>query len=90
MSSQSDPVFLVSGYAVNRDYEWLADEMERRSLICLVDFDDDLRDVAHTIWTPGLWQLSARGTCYVWARSREEFIRDCARANVEIIESLQK
>ena len=83
-------IFKISGYKPSREYDKLADEMQVRSIICLVDYGDDCRDVAHTLWSPsedgtGCWMLSARGITYICAFSREEFINQCVRANVEVL-----
>lgn len=85
-----DTVFKISGYETTRDYERLADVMQRQSVICLVDYGKDCRDVAHTLWSPsgdgaGVWQLSARGIGYVYGFSRADFIAQCARANVDAL-----
>lgn len=65
-------IFTISGYKTSRDYERLADAMQRQSIICVVDYGKDCRDVAHTLWSPsndgnGVWQLSARGIGYIYA-----------------------
>ena len=88
----------VSGYETSRDYEWLADQMPKRSVVCIVNyrgFDRDaepLRDIAKTIWNPsshkgedGIWQLSARGICYIYESTRAEFIKACKGGDVEIL-----
>lgn len=85
-----DTIFEISGYQTSRDYERLADEMHRRSVICLVDYSPDCRDVAHTIWSEskdgqGTWQIGARGIGYVHAFNRADFIAKCARYNVEAL-----
>ncbi len=85
-----DTIYQISGYDVSADYDRLADEMQKRSLICIVDYEGDLRDVAHTIWSPskdgnGTWQLSARGITYIYAFSREEFLLRCSQYHVEVL-----
>lgn len=85
-----DTIFTISGYKTSRDYERLADEMQRQSVICIVDCGKDCRDVAHTLWSPskdgnGVWQLSARGVGYVHAFSRSDFIGQCVRNNVDVL-----
>lgn len=86
-----ETIYQVSGYKVSTDYERLADEMQKRALVCLVDYED-LRDVAKTIWSPskdgeGLWQLSARGTCYIYGFNRADFLAQCQKYHVEVIVS---
>lgn len=86
-------IFEISGYKSSREYDKLADEMQVRSIICIVDYDGDCRDVAHTLWSPsedgaGCWMLSARGISYICAFSREDFIKQCVRANVEVLMSI--
>jgi hypothetical protein len=90
VSAGTEPIFLVSGYQTSKDYERLADLMQKQSVICMVDYGKDCRDVAHTLWLPsesndGFWQLSARGIGYVYGTSRQEFIAQCQKHNVEVI-----
>jgi hypothetical protein len=57
----------VSGYDMSRDYTRLAEIMQQRSVVCLVDFDEKgvIRDVAKTIFDPNAgrpyWMVSSRG-----------------------------
>jgi len=83
-------IFQIGGYDTSRDYEQLADLMQKQSVICIVDYERDCRDVAHTLWSPshdgeGVWQLSARGITYIYGFNREDFIKQCQSRNVEII-----
>jgi hypothetical protein len=85
-----DPIYQISGYETGKEYEWLADAMQSQSVICITDYGKYCRDVAHTLWTPssdgdGIWQLSGRGITYIYATSREEFIRQCEQYNVEVL-----
>lgn len=85
-----DTIFKISGYDISRDYERLADAMQTQSVICIVDYGKDCRDVAHTLWSPsrdgkGVWQLSARGIGYIYAFSRADFISQCTRTNVDAL-----
>ena len=85
-----DTIFKIEGYETSRDYERLADLMQTQSVVCIVDYGNDCRDVAHTLWSPsndgkGIWQLSGRGIGYIYGWNREDFIQQCGRANVEII-----
>jgi len=85
-----DAIFELNGYEKNREYEKLADMMLTQSVVCILDYGKDCRDVAHTLWNPtqdgrGIWQLSARGVTYIYAWDRNDFIGQCARQNVDII-----
>lgn len=80
----------ISGYETSRDYERLADEMQRRSVVCIVDSYSDCRDIAKTIYSDskdgdGTWQISSRGHGYVYADSRDQFVRQCIKLNVEAL-----
>lgn len=79
----------ISGYETSRDYERLADEMQRRSVVCIVDSYGDCRDIAKTIYSESRrgpeWKISCRGTEYLWADTRQQFVRQCAALNVEAI-----
>lgn len=84
-------IYQVEGYATCRDYELLADLMQKGSVVCLVDYKgmaDRYRDVARTIFNPASvlsWQMSVRGMTYVMASSRKEFIEQCQQLNVEVV-----
>ena len=85
-----DTIFEIKGYESSRDYERLADIMQTQSVVCIVDYMKDCRDVAHTLWSPsedgrGIWQLSARGIGYIYAWGRDDFICKCKHLNVDII-----
>ena len=75
----------IEGYPLSRDYERLAELVTKSSIACIVDFDHDCRDIAHTIYSSssGTWQVSARGIGYIWAASKEDFIQQCERLNLE-------
>ena len=79
----------ISGYETSRDYERLTDEMQRRSVVCIVDSYEDCRDIAQTIYSESkhgpTWSISCRGTQYVWADTRERFVAQCERLNAEVI-----
>ena len=79
----------ISGYVGLKDYELLADLSRTQSVICIVDYDSDLRDVARTFYrTNGKeehWSVSARGTGYIDAFSRQEFLDLCARLDLEFL-----
>jgi len=79
----------ISGYETSRDYERLADEMQRRSVICVVDCYGDCRDIAKTGYSESnhgqTWKIGCRGIEYIWADDRGGFIRQCVRLNVDAI-----
>lgn len=87
--AKPDFVYEVTGYTTSRDYEKLTVLMQVQSIICIVNYGDDCRDVAHTIWSKyekgGAWQISARGTGYIYAFDKETFIAACKTYNVEFI-----
>lgn len=77
----------VAGYETSRDYELLAQLMQSQSVICIVDcYGGECRDIGKTIFTPtNTWQICARGICYIYQWSKDAFVRQCERANVEFI-----
>lgn len=94
LTLQSMNIFQLTDYAGSRDYDRLAELAKAGSLICMVDYQD-CRDVAHTIYqsfgpNEESWTVSARGTSYVWAQNKADFIARCARANLEFIEPPQR
>lgn len=79
----------VTGYETSRDYEKLADLMQSQSVICIVDYDE-CRDVAKTMFEKlqtgrAVWQISTRGTCYIYVWSIDGFMKQCKHLNVEFI-----
>lgn len=73
------------GYNVSRDYDALYDMARSKSVVCFVDYHE-CRDVAATIArTGGDVEVSARGISYVWATSKDDFVMQCRRLNVEFI-----
>ena len=77
----------VGGYETSRDYKALFDLMTKSSVVCVVDYGSsgDCRDVAHTLYHDGVYQVSARGISYVYAETIDGFISQCERNNVEFI-----
>jgi len=80
----------ITGYETSRDYERLADLMHKQSIVCIVDYGKDCRDVAQTLWTEsrsgaGTWQVTVRGVGYIHEFSRSEFIASCHAANLEFL-----
>ena len=81
----------ITGYATSKDYEALFKAVRSQSIVCIVNFGSpdgkyNSMDVAHSIYTDdGLIQISCRGTCYVWAKDLDDFVRQCEREAVEWI-----
>lgn len=79
----------LDGYVSLSDYELLANLSRTQSVICIVDYEADLRDVARTFYRARgqeeHWSVSARGISYIEAFSREEFLAACAHRNLEFI-----
>lgn len=82
-------VFQIAAYPTSRDYLRLAGLAKTQSIICIVSYESH-RDVAKTIFsTDGaaeIWHVSARGTGYVLAGDRDDFVRQCERVGLEFIE----
>lgn len=86
-------IYKIQGYKTSKDYTRLLDLMKTQSIICIVDYGTDCRDVAHTIFESyerhpdnPLMQVSARGIGYLHTNSPSEFIRQCEKYNLEFIE----
>lgn len=83
----------ITAYQTSRDYEKLFELMQKSSIICIVDYlgldssrDAHIsRDVAQTLCRKEDYQISARGIGYIWAETKEDFVNQCARYNVEFI-----
>jgi hypothetical protein len=80
----------LAKYNTSRDYEKLADLMQKESIICTVQYHE-CRDTGRTVFSTsedghGIWQINGRGMGYVYAFNRTEFIEQCTRGNVEFIE----
>lgn len=81
----------VTEYQLSRDYDLLFELMHKSSIICIVDCDftkgDSCRDVAQTLCREGGgdYLISCRGTGYVWAEDKEDFVRQCKISNLEFI-----
>ena len=82
-----DTVRNIEGYKTSRDYKELFEMMTKASVVCVVDYGETgrCRDVAHTLFRDGVYQISARGISYVCAETLEEFIKQCESDNVEFI-----
>jgi hypothetical protein len=80
----------IGGYVGLKDYELLADLSRIQSVICIVDYEPGLRDVARTFYRAKdqeeRWSVSARGISYIEAFSCDEFLAACAHRNLEFIE----
>lgn len=82
-------------YVTSRDYERLFELAQKTPVICIVDFrwqdGDATRDIACTLFhvchdDSNTYQIGARGISYVYAWEREDFVRHCAKYNVEWLE----
>jgi hypothetical protein len=76
-----------SGYDLENDHAKLARLARENSVICVVDFDGgQCRDIARTVYSTSdggeVFQLSARGTGYVYAFGEDDFIEQCKKLNV--------
>lgn len=82
--------FQLTGYAGSRDYERLADLAREQSVICIVDYERSMRDIGRTMYrchgNEEYWEVGARGTGYIIAFERDEFIRACRAFNVEFLD----
>lgn len=82
--------YQLGEYGGSRNYELLATLALQQSIICIVDYDNDIRDVARTIYQDhhgnGCWNVSSRGMGYITAFSKDEFLAACKRKNLEFIE----
>ena len=83
----------ITGYETSRDYERLIELARTQSIICIVDYEScdgrPIRDIAHTIWPcqdNAAPDVSARGIGYIDGFTRNGFIGQCWRSNLEFIE----
>jgi hypothetical protein len=76
------------GYNVSRDYAALYEMAQSQSVVCFVDYHE-CRDVACTLVRRNSYgtetEIGARGLTYIGGTSREEFVMQCRRHNVEFI-----
>jgi hypothetical protein len=76
------------GYNVSRDHDALYDMAQSKSVVCFVDYHE-CRDVACTLVRRNSYgtetEIGARGLTYIAGMSREEFVMQCRRYNVEFI-----
>lgn len=76
------------GYKASRDYEALYDAAQKQSVVCFVDYHE-CRDVACTLVRRNSYgtetEIGARGLTYIAGMSRDEFVMQCRRYNVEFI-----
>jgi hypothetical protein len=73
----------IKGYPTSRDYAKLWELAQKQSVVCVVDFGKDCRDVAQTITNACYTHVSARGICYTDGDTVEKFTAGCARVNLE-------
>jgi len=78
-------VHKIEGYPLSRDYDRLAELVTKSSIACIVDFDQDCREIARANYSSssGTWQVSANGIGYIWASIREDFVQQCERLHLE-------
>lgn len=85
--------YQLAAYNGSQDYERLVELSRQQSIICIVDYDKEIRDVARTIYRDHhgseCWDVSARGISYITAFSKEEFLAACTRNHLEFIEPLK-
>ena len=78
-----------NGYAVSHDYDvlWALIQDAGARVLCFVDYDRGhaIRDVAQARMSGDLFQVGARGTCYVWAQDADDFKRQCVSSGVAFI-----
>jgi len=80
----------LAEYKTSKDYERLFDLAKTQRIICIVDYDT-CRDTARTNYNKSQKfgesiEINGRGIGYVWAHSKEDFIKQCEREHVEFIE----
>ena len=78
-------------YKSSRDYTRLWELAQTERVICWLDYYEYCTDIASTkctIYDNGdvTIEISARGTCYILGDTKEDFIRQCKKDNVEFIE----
>jgi hypothetical protein len=81
----------IEGYKTSKNYELLFQLMQKSSIICIVDFisgtEKPPRDIAQTIYSEnGSYGIYARGCFSIYAKSKDHFIKECIKYNVEFIE----
>lgn len=84
----SRAIIKIDRYRTSRDYEWLVNTMKKTSLVCIVDYSEDCRDVARTIYSCDpfpYFRIGARGIGYLEDDNEQGFIAQCRKYNVEIL-----
>lgn len=81
---------IIAKYKTSKDYARLYDLAKEHRIICITDYMN-CRDVCKSIYHPAgrfqeVVELSARGISYIYAHTKEEFIQQCTKDNVEFIE----
>ncbi len=71
-------------YQTSKNYEELFRMMRETSIVCFVNYRG-CRDVAATLSTSGIFDVSARGIAYVGARNKDDFIKQCQSVDLEWI-----
>jgi hypothetical protein len=74
-------------YTFSKDYEKLWELSRKGSVLCYADYEwgfgEVCRDVCRTKVFDSVTQISARGICYVYANSREDFLSQCEALHIE-------
>lgn len=73
-------------YPLSKDYEKLWRLSLESSIVCIVDYDKTLRDIAQTVRVDQLTQVCVRGTCYIHAHGPEDFRNQCEKSRLEFID----
>lgn len=73
------------GYKTSRDYERLYQELQSRSLICILKHGMKTT-VADTIWNGEVAQVSSPGLCYIFGVNKGDFISQCSLLDLEWID----
>ena len=81
MAMKNETIKNPTGYITSRDYRRLWDLAQRRSVVCLLDHEEN-RIVAQTIWIRGSLSVSGRGR-YLNAETCREFVRIAKAAGLE-------
>jgi hypothetical protein len=81
---------ISEGYYLSTDYKRLWEIAQNEAVICVVDniFQDGhkCRDVGITSFSGTIFEILARGICYLCAFNKKGFIESCEKLNVEFID----
>ena len=71
----------IKGYEVSDDYERLFRMAQVGTVVCMVDYGQ-LRDVAHTVFSKGVYLIATEAFIFVYARNSRQFVKKCQKLNV--------